>query len=136
MKIIILTHGNFSQGILSAVELILGKQENVFPFSVLENCNIEELTNKLKNEIDRSTQKGEEVLFLTDVFFGTPFNIITQLMKDNSFTHITGINLPLLLEIISNKNSQDSPTMLDEALILAKEALVNCTQYFQSALED
>ena len=35
--------------------------------------------------------------------YGTPFNIMIQMEEEGSFRHITGMNLPLLLEAINRR---------------------------------
>ena len=133
LKIILITHGAFSQGLRSSVELILGKQEKITTFSVSENCNTEALKDDLQSELELAIAAGEEVVFLSDVFFGTPFNLITPLMENYKFHHITGVNLPLLIEIVSNQDTNDVSAMLKEALSTAKEAMIDCVDFFSKA---
>lgn len=135
LKIILITHGTFSQGLLNSVEMILGKQEKLLSYSVVENCNTDDLKTELVSEIENAKATEDDVLFLSDVFFGTPFNIVTALMEDYKFHHITGVNLPLLIEIVSNKDADDITAMLKEALLTAQEAMINCVDFFNKALE-
>jgi len=135
LKIILITHGTFSQGILNSLEMILVKQEKFLTISILENCELESIKTGLVAELEKSNADGEDVLFLSDVFFGTPFNLITPLMENYRFYHITGVNLPLLMEIVSNREAADIPAMLKEALPLGKEAMIDCVDFFKTALE-
>lgn len=135
MKIILITHGTLSQGLQNSVEMILGKQEKLLSVSVVENCNTDDIKTELVSELENAKAIEDDVLFLSDVFFGTPFNIVTPLMENYKFHHITGVNLPLLIEIISNKDADDITAMLKEALLTAQEAMINCVDFFKKALE-
>ena len=66
-------------------------------------CNLEEMRNGVEQSIRRSNDSGQEVLVLTDLMYGTPFNTMIQLEEECSFTHITGTNLPLLIEAINRR---------------------------------
>ncbi len=134
MKIILLSHGTFSQGLQNSAEMILGKQENLLNFSILENCDTDSIKSEIIEELEKAKLDQEHVLFLTDLFFGTPFNIITPLMEKYEFWHVTGINLPLLLEILSNRDADNPAAMLKEAIATAKEAMVDCVDYFNKAM--
>lgn len=134
LKIIVITHGTFSEGIRSSLEMILGKQEEFLTYSILENCDLESVKSELNDELEKSSDSGQEVLFLSDLFFGTPFNLITPLMEHHRFFHITGINLPLVMEIVSNRNAEDIPGMLQESLSLGQSAMLDCVDYLKSAM--
>ena len=44
--------------------------------------------------------QGTELLVLTDITSGTPFNTVVALSGQYPFRHLTGINLPLLIETL------------------------------------
>jgi len=67
-------------------------------------------------------------LVLTDLFSGTPFNLLMTLIDDHKFNHITGVNLPMLLEAILLQNQ---PELSMESVVSAivskgREAIVDC----------
>ena len=131
-NLILISHGNFSSGILHAAELILGKQENVYIFSVQKNCDLEQLKSRIADQLQLSATSDVDVLILTDLFFGTPFNIVNSLMERFNFQHVTGMNLPLLIEIMSRRNEESIINILSEALPAAKGAMIDCVAYFNS----
>lgn len=126
-KIILFTHGGLAAGMLDTSRLIMGEQEAVESYSVEEGCNIEELKEIVKSSIKSSAKNNEEVLVLTDLMFGTPFNITVQLQDECSFSHITGVNLPLLLEALNRRTDSDLKTAMDGLLDTARQCMRDCS---------
>ena len=84
MKVIAVSHGSFSKGLVESVQMLVGEQENLVAYGLYPEQTVASLTEKLEEEI-KKTPKGEEILFLTDLFHGSPFNAVVSLMKDHSF---------------------------------------------------
>lgn len=102
MKIILVSHGPFSKGLLESVQMVLGEQEGMSAHCLMPEETPAALSERLEAEIKKA--EGEDVLFLTDLYHGSPFNVVVSLMRDYKFYHITGINLPLLIDAIMSRN--------------------------------
>lgn len=102
MKIILVSHGSFSKGLLESVQMILGEQEDLTAHCLMPEETPAALSQRLEAEIKEV--KGDDILFLTDLYHGSPFNVVVSLMKDYKFHHITGINMPLLIDAIMSRN--------------------------------
>ena len=102
MKIILVSHGPFSKGLLESVQMVLGEQEGMSAHCLMPEETPLALSERLETEIKNA--EGDDILFLTDLFHGSPFNVVVSLMKDYKFHHITGINLPLLIDAIMSRN--------------------------------
>lgn len=102
MKIIVISHGDFAAGIVGSVQMLTGKQEKLLAYGLYPEEEREVLEGKLEREL-ASTAEGEEVLVLSDIFHGSPFNAAVNLTRNHFFYHLTGINLPLLVEIIMDR---------------------------------
>ena len=63
---------------------------------------------------------------MTDIFYGTPFNIITSLMESYDFIHITGINLGIVLEVLMKKDELCNDE-LNQIIEQGKQGIVNCS---------
>lgn len=105
MKIILVSHGSYSKGLLESVQMIVGKQENIVAYGLYPEESPASLTEILESEVK---ELDEEVLFMTDLFHGSPFNIVVSLMRNYDIYHVTGVNLPILLEAIMARNSGSS----------------------------
>lgn len=132
VSIIISAHGKFSEEILKSAEMIFGKQEQVETVTFLPGEGVEELEIKYNNILKKLASQNE-VLFMVDLFGGSPFNVASEIAagKEN-MDIITGINLPMLLSVFENrkdKNVNDIVTMIKDDAVLGikslRETLVN-----------
>lgn len=125
-KVIIVTHGSLADGLLSAAELIVGKQEDVKTFGVELGCDLEILKQSIRDVLEQWHKTKEFVIILTDIFFGTPFNIVMSLVETYEFVHITGVNLGIVLEILMQKDELDFNDF-EHIIEQGKTGIVNCS---------
>ena len=97
--IIIASHGDFANGIFQSAQMIFGEQENVATCTLMPNEGPDDLRAKMQKAIDSFDDK-EQVLFLVDLWSGTPFNQANGLMDghEDKWAIVTGLNLPMLIE--------------------------------------
>jgi hypothetical protein len=103
MKIVVVSHGPFAEGIVGSVQMLVGAQAGLLAFGLAPEEDRSQLRDKVQKVLESA--RDEEVLVLSDLFHGTPFNVCVELMEHFSFHHITGINLPLLVAIIMSRNA-------------------------------
>ncbi|MDD4569999.1 MAG: PTS sugar transporter subunit IIA [Tepidanaerobacteraceae bacterium] len=116
-KIIIATHGDLGRALLSSAELICGKQENVVVLSIKHQVNMDDFKLLIEKELENFADE-KAPLILVDVFGGSPSNAAVMQIKDHDITVMTGVNLPMLLEILSGREACG----LDELVKLGFEA--------------
>ena len=108
--VIICTHGNSAPELLKSAEMICGKQENCQTVSFKEGESLEQLKSEISEKI--SQLKGT-VFCLTDLKGGTPFNTLVSLLKSNPVMEIiTGVNIPMLLELFINRSQLEKEELL------------------------
>lgn len=71
--IIIASHGEFANGILQSGEMIFGKQQDVVACTLISSEGPEDIKVEMEAAI-ASFESQDEVLFLVDLWGGTPFN--------------------------------------------------------------
>lgn len=103
MKVVLVSHGPFAKGLLESVQMVLGEQKDLTAHCLLPEEPPSALSERLEAELASAGE--EKVLFLTDLYHGTPFNVVVSLMRNYQFGHVTGINLPLLIEALMNRNA-------------------------------
>lgn len=104
MKVIVVSHGSYARGLVDTVQMIAGKQEDLEAFGLESEESVDTLKEKIRQSIEQSSQE-EEILILTDIFYGSPFNTVISLMPEYDLYHVTGINLPLMMEVIMGRIS-------------------------------
>lgn len=97
LGIVVSGHLNFATGMQSAVEAIAGKQEQLVFVDFLESMSTDELEAQLlaaAKEVDT----GDGVLFLTDIYGGSPTNrAINILLQNPQVEVVCGANLSMIV---------------------------------------
>ncbi len=136
MKVIAVSHGSFSKGLVESVQMLVGEQEDLTAYGLYPENTVESLTEELEQEL-KAVPEGEEILFLTDLFHGSPFNAVVSLMRDYKFHHITGINLPLAITILLERDSAASAEELCRKIeSMAAETVLYVNKLFEEEKED
>ena len=104
MKVIVVSHGSYARGLVDTVQMIAGKQEDLEAFGLESEESVDTLKEKIRQSIEQASQE-EEILILTDIFYGSPFNTVISLMPEYDLYHVTGINLTLMMEVIMGRIS-------------------------------
>lgn len=129
MRIVLVSHGSFSKGLYETMEMVLGPQENMAYIGLYPHQGIDELKANIEAEFKKA-EPGEEILVLTDLFYGSPFNAVVQLMSKWDVYHLTGINVPLLMEILLMRgNGKSASEICDETLKLATNTVPDVRKY-------
>ncbi len=114
--VVLVTHIDYGEKLLKAAEDILGKQEACAAVSVDMSTEVEKSLGAIKKAV-KATGKGGGVLIVTDMFGGTPTNLSLSLLGAGELEVITGVNLPMLLKILSSRGLP-----LDKLALEAKTA--------------
>lgn len=99
--IVIVAHGNLAQAFLEVVRLVAGKVEGVRAVSLDYGQDPEESLRRVRRAVEE-VDRGAGVLVLTDMFGGTPTNLALSLLEEGKVEVITGLNLPLLLHLVTS----------------------------------
>src|SRR5690625_1883906 len=94
-KLVVLTHGQFGDALIKSAQMIIGSMNDVVFVGLDEEDTPESFTEKVKLELGGISK---EILFLVDLYGGTPFHIASYLLKDFKGEIITGLSLPILIE--------------------------------------
>lgn len=111
--ILIVTHGDLGKALKSSSEFIMGEKQNIRSLGLYHGEDIEDLVERIKKEITYLTKEfdNNEVLVFVDMFGGSPSNATARAINDlgdkQKVECITGVNLPMLLEVASMSEFQD-----------------------------
>lgn len=136
MKVIVVSHGDFSKGLVNSIQMLVGEQEDLVAYSLYPEQTVDSLREELEEEI-KKTKEEEDILFLTDLFHGSPFNVVVSLMRDYNFYHITGINLPLAVEVMMGRYmDKNAETICEEILNAAPGTVMDVNKMFEEEEEE
>ena len=120
--IVIASHGQFADGIKQSGSMIFGEQEKVQAVTFMPNEGPDELYQKLTDAV-ASFDADDEVLFLVDLWGGSPFNQANRIYEENQerMAIIAGLNLPMLIQAYTERFNPDArvhevvPNIMNEA---------------------
>lgn len=115
--LVLVTHGNLALEFISAMQHVVGKQEQIAAVCIGPEDDMEirraEILKKVKD-----VDNGNGTILLTDMFGGTPSNLAISIMDQAKVEIIAGVNLPMLIKIASLRKEKN----LKETVEGAQEA--------------
>lgn len=114
VSIIIFNHGRFGEELIASAELIIGSLEGIQAVSLMPGMSIESFYEKAEEAVVAS---GGRAFVLTDLFGGTPCNVAMMLRQKYDLKVLCGVNLPMVIEAASLRDSISSMDELEEAVL-------------------
>lgn len=97
-NIILVSHGLLAEGVKSSLEMIAGKQPNLYTISLTPDSDNLQFGEELENMM--GTLSGKTII-IADLLGGTPANVSLQKYMDNPDVEImSGLSLPVALECV------------------------------------
>lgn len=129
--ILLVSHGDFSKGILDTVNMIIGNTEQIFVISLEYNEGSEDLIKKFQ-ELELELEKFNDILIFVDILGGTPCNSALLKYIDNpKYDIIAGMNLSMILDaMVGDKDIEDIIQIGRESIVDVKEYVVSVTDEF------
>ncbi len=115
--LVIVTHGRLADAFREAVEHIVGPQEALATICIGPDDDMDARRQQILASV-RDVNQGQGVLLLTDMFGGTPSNLALTALAEKGVEVIAGINLPLLVKLVSLRQT----STLRQAAEAAQEA--------------
>lgn len=121
-KFLIAAHGSFSSGIKSSLDIIIGKMENVFIIDAYVDGN-KSIEDEL-NAILVNVQADDELLVFSDLMGGSITNQILRYGLRENVHVVSGMNLPLLIDIMLADADTPVKEVIENAISIAREQVV------------
>ena len=115
--IIIASHGEFAAGIKQSASMILGETEGLESVVFMPSEGPDDLYGNIQKAIEKLGT--EEVLFLVDLWGGSPFNQSNRFFEENTEKRaiVAGLNLPMLLAALSEREDYNTAHEVAKAII-------------------
>ena len=110
-----ITHEGIASNLLSIGQAILQKPDNNLSFlEVPMDADLDTMINNIENKLNKlKLDKG--VLFITDIYGGTPSNIAQLLATNYDANLISGLNLPMIIRLL-NYRDETEQVLIQKAL--------------------
>jgi fructoselysine and glucoselysine-specific PTS system IIA component len=130
-RIVVATHGRFSEGILTSMHIIFGDEipAECIAAYMDKGVDYQELFRKTVAENDYSTM---ELIVLTDILGGSVNNEFMKLLDEYPFHLVCGLNLGLLLEVAACPGDEVA-SQLPKIVERAREGILVCDDLARQA---
>lgn len=113
--LLIVTHGDMADELVNVCFKIIGAREKIDSCSIQWDDDPNESTRKIEKKL-KQLDNGKGVLVLTDMFGGTPTNIMISLSKKYNLDIITGVNLPMLIKAATIMANEDELSLFADKI--------------------
>lgn len=131
---VIISHGQFANELLAAAEAIVGELNHVTAVSIGWQDDVELARNEIEKAI-KKVSAGRGVLILTDMFGGTPTNISAMFLADTEIEIVTGVNLPMVLKLASQKEETTLAELAKQVEEQGKNSIYRARDLLNPALK-
>jgi len=121
-KFLIATHGTFAKGIKSSLDFIIGETQDVFLIQAYVDGN-----KSIEDDINNVLQKvgvNDELVVFTDLLGGSITNQVLRYALKENVHIVSGINLPLLIDVLMADIDTPVEEVIESAITNAKAQLV------------
>lgn len=114
--IFIITHGTLGESLIQCVCHVINKRpSHVTQLGISEQDDPREVIVEARRLL-AGLDSGDGVLVLTDIFGATPANIAMKLLKPGQVEGVAGINVPMLLRVLTYREKCDIHTLVTKAI--------------------
>jgi PTS system mannose-specific IIA component len=124
--IVLVSHGLLAEGLKDAAEMIVGPQTHFLTVSMQPDTDLASLRMMLEQAVTAVASDGG-ALVLVDILGGSPANASSSLALQG-IEVICGVNLPMLLELLIQRENSSQRELAAIALQAAKQGVINLTQ--------
>jgi len=118
-QIIVATHAQLAEGFDKAVRFFKSDADNITFINAYVQDN--EFERHLRDELARWT--GRNIIVLTDIPGGSVNQVAAKLLAEYGFHLVTGVNLPLVLEMVMAADDLDD-ARIDEIVQQAQGQII------------
>ncbi len=122
--VIVATHGELGLALLSTLRMILGETEAILAIDLISQDSMESFQVKMEKALETVDPMGTGTLVLVDMLGGTPFNVALRLAQTRKLQIVTGVNLPMLIKVVSSRDEAEMNRLIPEIQSATRESIV------------
>lgn len=134
MKMILASHGKLAEGMKDTLEMIVGKNENIYAFAAYSDGSETKFLEDIQALINEN--QDEQIVIATDVLGGSVNNEMIQLLNRYPQVYlISGMNLPVIITL-ATAVCPLTTEMIEQAISMGKEGVVFVNQLMKENNEE
>lgn len=131
---ILASHGKLAEGMKDTLEMIVGKNENIYAFAAYSDGSETKFLEDIQALINEN--QDEQIVIATDVLGGSVNNEMIQLLNRYPQVYlISGMNLPVIITL-ATAVCPLTTEMIEEAISMGKEGVVFVNQLMKENNEE
>lgn len=121
-NLILMSHGNLASALIESAKMILGDLSDYDIVSMQVDDTFNDVEEKLISILNK--HKDKNILIMTDIYGGTPFNIASKFYRKNdNICLISGVNLDMVIEYFSSDMHDNTKKLIDELISVSKDSI-------------
>jgi len=126
--ILVVTHGRLSEALLEAAAMLVTDKASTCAVTFTEGQGVEDLEHAVHSAI-AGLASCEGLLALVDIPGGSPARAVaTVLLENEGVELVTGVNLPMLVEVLMMRASLTLSELVNHAVTCGTDGIVNVGQ--------
>ncbi|WP_440896579.1 PTS sugar transporter subunit IIA [Amphibacillus sp. Q70] len=133
INILLASHGTLAEGMKNSVEIIMGEKKNIDVITAYtNNIDLEEEVQNFLNDFN----VNDNLIVVTDLLGGSVNNLFIELLNKYDFHLITGMNLPLVLQLLLLKGDDELETNLNEIILNSQSGVCLCNELIDQVIKE
>ena len=132
-KIVIATHSMMAKGLKDTLEFIIGPQKSLLAITAYIDSDY--AINQEIEQLFSDLAPDDELIVTVDLLGGSVSNAFSEQIGKDNFYLISGVNLPLLLELCLS-GEQDTKKLIQKAMNSGNEGIVLVNELLEKTEED
>lgn len=123
--ILVLSHGNLSQGVVESGKMIVGTNEKVDYLGLYGGNNIDEFYDRTAEKI-KALDDGDGVLVFSDLYGASPFKATAYCVKklpDTLYRSISGVNFSMFIESVLLRETMELEDLSQHVMNTGKQGI-------------
>ncbi|MBO0456163.1 hypothetical protein JZO77_05340 [Enterococcus hulanensis] len=118
--LIVLTHGDWGEKLVTGAETIVGKMRNVRSFPFFPEMDFSDYLANVNQAVEDC---GQKCIILTDLFGSSTSNVAGILSRNHQCLAFSGLNLLLLINAYELRKERNEQIVIDQLLTTAAKDL-------------
>lgn len=135
-RIVLASHGGMAKGMLDTVQMLLGPQENMTAYCLSPEQDVEQFKAILRKEVEENG--AENVIFMTELIHGSPFNSVVDMTREYDVYHVSGTNLSTLMGAVLARDEEDATaeSICEAAMEASQQSIIDVRKMLAATDED
>lgn len=121
--VVVVSHGPLADGLRGAAEMIVGAQDHLRTVGMNPAADVDQLRQQIEAAVDEVGGPAN-TLVLVDMLGGSPSNASAYLAVGGTPV-VCGVNLPILLEVLTSRESMPLSDLVGLALQTGRESILD-----------